>query len=125
MPVSYVIDKGNRLVVCTGTGVVTFEDIEAFRKQILRDPGFDPSFSQLGDMSDAKLDLSADEVKILAEQSPFSLRSWRALVGESLEVYGLARMFEIVRGLRGDQHIHVFRTRDEALAWLFEERKAA
>jgi hypothetical protein len=125
MPVSYVIDKENRLVISTATGVVTSEEIQGFRRQILQDPDFDPTFSQLGDLSLATLDLDADEVKVLAEGSVFSLTSRRALVGTSLEVYGLARMFEIVRGLRGDQAIRVFRTRDDALAWLLGRKQAA
>jgi hypothetical protein len=126
MPVSYVIDKENRLVISTATGVVTSDEIYAFRRQILQDPDFDPSFSQLGDLSSLDtIDLDADEVKVLAERSVFSLASRRALVGTNLEVYGLGRMFEIVRGLRGDQQIRVFRTRDEALDWLLGKQQAA
>jgi hypothetical protein len=34
-------------------------------------------------------------------------------------------MFEIVCGLRGNQHIHVFRNRDEALNWLLGKEQAA
>lgn len=119
MPVSYVIDKQNRVVVATGTGVLTAEDIWQFRREIVRDPDFDPNLSQLGVLSAVdRIDLTADEVRVLADTSPFSLTARRALVGETAEIYGLARMFEIVRGLRGDHHIRVFRSRDEALAWL-------
>jgi hypothetical protein len=126
MPVSYVIDKENRLVISTATGVVTSDEIYTFRGQILQDPDFDPSFSQLGDFSSLEtLDLDADEIKVLAERSVFSLTSRRAFVGTSLVVYGLVRMFEIVRGLRGDQQIRVFRTRDEALDWLLGKQQAA
>jgi hypothetical protein len=125
MPVSYTIDRKNKLVIATATGVLSADDIWQFRREIVRDPDFDPNLSQLGVLSDCDIDLTADEVRILAGTSLFSLHSRRALVGTSPEVYGLARMFEIVRGLRGDQHIRVFRTRDEALAWLLPKKDQA
>ena len=109
MPVSYVIDKKNRVVIVTATGVMTAHDVLEFCRQVANDPEFDPSFSQLGDVSGAEVDLSADEVRLFAQSSPFALDSRRAFVGTSPVVYGLARMFEIVRGLRGDQDIRVFR----------------
>lgn len=126
MPVSYVIDKKNRLVVGTATEVVTLDEILQSRRQMMSDPDFDPNFSQLGDLSAVtKLDVTADEVKMLAETSPFALTVRRAFVGTTLEVYGLVRMFEIVRGLRGDQQIRAFRSREEALAWLLQKEQAA
>jgi hypothetical protein len=126
MPVSYVIDKQNKLVVGTATGVLTEGDILHSRRQIRSDPDFDPSFSQLGDLTAVtSIDLSADEVRYLAQSSIFHPTTRRALVGESLEIYGLARMFSIVRGLRGDREIRVFRTRDEALAWLLLKKDQA
>ena len=126
MPLSYVIDKKNRLVLVTATGVLTVDEILEFRRQFTSDPDFDPNFSQLGDMSGVtQVVLTADEIKMLAETSPFSLTARRAFVGERPEVYGLARMFTTVRGLRGDQHTRVFRSRDEALAWLCKKDRAA
>jgi hypothetical protein len=127
MPLSYVIDKKNRLVVVTATGVLAVDEILEFRRQFSSDPDFDPDFSQLGDLSGVtKVVLTAAEIKMLAETGPFSHTARRAFVGLRPEVYGLARMFEIVRGLRGDQHVRVFHSRDEALAWLlFEKDRAA
>jgi hypothetical protein len=126
LPVSYVIDKQNKLVVATVTGVLTLDEVLATRRQLMSDPDFDPSLSQLADLSAVtELDLTAVELKMLAETSPFSLTSRRAFVGERPEVYGLARMYSIMRGLRGDQEIHVFRTRDAALAWVLKKHKAA
>jgi hypothetical protein len=92
----------------------------------LSDPDFDPSFSQLGDLSAVTgIDITADEVRIVAETSMFSLTARRALVGDSPEVYGLARMFSILRDFRGDREIRVFRSRKEALAWLLLEQDQA
>jgi hypothetical protein len=126
MPVSYVIDKANKLVVATATGVLTADDIWQFRQEVVRDPDFDPNLSQLGVLSDVdRIDLTADEIRVLADTSPFALTARRALVGETPEVYGLARMFEIMRGLRGDHHVRVFHSRAAALEWLLAGSKAA
>jgi hypothetical protein len=127
MPISYVIDKQNRLVVGTATGVLTADDILQVWRQFMSDPDFDANFSQLGDLSAVtRVDLTAAEVRMLAESNPFPRTTYNALVGQSLEVYGLARMFSTVRGLRGDDRAtRVFRTREEALAWLLQKEQAA
>ena len=126
MPVSYVIDKQNRLVVVTATGVMTLVDVLRFRREVVSDPDFDRSFSQLGDLSAATgIDLTEDEIRLLAQTSVFSLTARRAFVGEKQEVFGLARMYSIFRGLRGDRAIRVFRDRDDAVAWLLEKKHAA
>jgi hypothetical protein len=126
VPTSYVIDKQNRLVLNTATGVMTMDDILQGRRQFMSDPDFDPDYSQLADLSAVtEIDLTSAEIKMLAETSPFSLTSRRAFVGDRPEIYGLARMFSIVRGLRGDQQIRVFRTRETALAWVLKKDKAA
>jgi hypothetical protein len=126
MPVSYEIDKQNGVVLSTGEGVVTLDDVLRFRREVARDPDFDPSFSQLGDLSTAiSIDLTTDEIRMLAETSPFSLTARRAFVGDRQEVFELARMFSIFGGLRGDRAFRVFRRRHDALAWLLEKRGAA
>ncbi len=126
MPASYVIDKKNRLVIGTASGVLTLDEILQLREQLKSDPDFDPNFSQLGDFTDVvDVNLTAAAIRMLAESSPFSLTARRAFVGDNPAMYGLARMFQIVRGLRGDEQIRVFRNRDEAMAWLLEKEQAA
>lgn len=126
MPASYEIDKQKRMVVTTAWGVCTVDDVLRFREQVLKDSDFDPSFSQLADFTAVtQFDVTAGEVRMLAGMNPFSPDSRRALVAESGVVFGLARMFEILRGLKGETHIRVFRSRSEALAWLLEKEEAA
>jgi hypothetical protein len=126
MTASYRIDKQNQLVVIQAEGVLTRNNFEEVRRQLMSDPDFDPQFSLLADCSAVThVDLTAGEVRALADMSPFDLTARRAIVAKKDVVYGLARMFEIVRSLRGDQHIHVFRNCNEALAWLFIKDQAA
>jgi len=126
MPSSYVIDKERKLVITTAWGDCNAEDVLEFRKQVLRDSDFDPSFSQLADFTGVtKVDVSPDEVRMLATKSPFSTQSRRALVADNQVIFGLSKMFGILRNLRGEKLIRVFRTRSEALDWLLEKDKAA
>ena len=126
MPSSYVIDKERKLVITTAWGDCTADDVLEFRKQVLKDRDFDPSFSQLADFTGVtKVDVSPDEVRMLATKSPFSTQSRRALVADNQVIFGLSKMFGILRNLRGEKLIRVFRTRSEALDWLLERNKAA
>ena len=126
MPSSYVIDKERKLVITTAWGDCNADDVLEFRKQVLKDRDFDPSFSQLADFTGVtKVDVSPDEVRMLATKSLFSTQSRRALVADNQVIFGLSKMFGILRSLRGEKLIRVFRTRSEALDWLLEKDKAA
>ena len=126
MPASYAIDKQKRLVVTCAWGVCTAQDALEFRRQILKDENFDPSFAQLADFSAVTtIDITPGEVRMLAGDNIFSPDSRRAIVVEGQLAFGLARIFETLRGLRGDRHVRVFHTRDEALAWIFLKDRAA
>jgi hypothetical protein len=126
MTAFYRIDKQSNLVVIHAEGVLTRRNFEEVRRHMMSDPDFDPQFSMLADCSAVThVDLTAGEIRVLADMSPFDLTGRRAIVARRDVVYGLARMFEIVRSLRGDQHIRVFRNCNEALAWLFLKDQAA
>jgi len=59
---------------------------------------------------------------MLAESSPFSPDSRRALVADSPLGFGLWRVYPTIRSLRGDKNIRVFRSRTDAVGWLLWER---
>ncbi|HEY6308039.1 MAG TPA: hypothetical protein VI488_16430 [Candidatus Angelobacter sp.] len=126
MPASYVIDKQKRLVVTCAWGACTADDALEFRRQILSDSNFDPTFAQLADFTAVTtIDITPGEVRMLAWVNPFSPDSRRAIVVTNPLAFGLARIFETLRSLRGDRHIRVFRDRQEALAWIFLKDEAA
>lgn len=126
MPFSYVIDKERKLVISTAWGDCSADDVREFRKRVLSDHDFDPSFSQLADLTGVtKVNFSPDEVRMLAAKSPFSPQSRRAMVAENQMIFGLSKMYGILRNLGGDKLIRVFRTRSEALHWLLEKDQAA
>jgi hypothetical protein len=120
MPAFYKIDKPHRLVMSTASGVFDLAAALAHQDQLLRDPDFDPAYSQLLDFTHiSKIEISPEDVRKLAERSIFWPSSRRAiLVGNDLE-FGFARMFEILRENAGEMGIKVFRNLDDALAWVF------
>jgi hypothetical protein len=110
MPSSYKIDKENRLVISTGTGVLTMADALAHQEQLLKDPDFDPSFSQLLDFTHVTdVELSSEEIHRLARTTVFSANSRLAFLANSDLKLGLARMFAIIRESFGEKGIRVFR----------------
>ena len=125
MPAFYKIDKEHRVVLSTASGVFDLAAALAHQDQLLADPDFDPSYSQLLDYShvtDVRID--TNDVRKLAERSVFWPCSRRAIyVTRDIE-YGFARMFEMLRENAGEKGIRVFRNLDEALTWIFAGRDA-
>jgi hypothetical protein len=126
MPVFFKIYGERRLVMSTVSGVVTLADALAHRENLRKNPDFDPSFSQLVDLSNVtKLEFSREDVERFAQDTIFSLNSRRAAVATGDLVYGLARMFEMLRESKGEGGLRVFRHLDEALEWVLAKNAAA
>jgi hypothetical protein len=126
MPFFMRIEKERRLVMSTAYGVFNLADALEHQRQLESDPDFDPSFSQLADFRQiTKLELAADEVRLLAQKTIFSLQSRRAFVVKGDLAFGLARLFEILRETMGEQGIGVFRNLDDALEWVLARQTSA
>jgi hypothetical protein len=125
MPATYAIDKQRRLVITTVSGQLTLADALAHQNKILKDSDFDPSFSQLIDLTRASgSDLEARDIRKMAERKIFSPESRRAIVASSNLLYGFGRMFEILREGAGESGIRIFRDLDEAVDWLLSKSTA-
>ena len=119
MPISYKIDLERKIVFTTSAGVCTAAEAEAYMRQLKEDPQFQPTFRQLIDCRGSEQAVfSADDVRHIAETSLFSPNSRRAFLVRSDLQFGLARMFETYRNLRGEKGIRVFRKEEEAMDWL-------
>jgi hypothetical protein len=120
VPAFYKIAKDLRLVLSTASGIFTVGDVLAHQDQILADPDFNPSYSQLLDLTHVtKMDLSAEDICKLAERDIFLPASSRAILVTTDLGEGLARLFKILREHAGEQRIRIFRNLDEALEWVF------
>lgn len=72
-----------------------------------------------------RVELTSEELRRLAGRSIFSPASRRAAVASSDVVFGLSRMFEILRETLGETGIRVFRNLDDALDWVLAENNSA
>jgi hypothetical protein len=95
MPLSYVIDKQRRVVVSTGTGIVTFAEIRAHQDALTSDPAFVPQFNQILNFTAATdLDISTPEARVVASRKLFSPQSRRAFVASQAAIFGMGRMLQ-------------------------------
>jgi hypothetical protein len=126
MSAFYTIDKGRRLVMTSGAGPLTKEDILGHMDRLSADPDFEPDFCQLADFRHiTDIRFSSEDVRLFAERDIYSPNARRAfLVKDDLQ-FGLARMFEIHRELKGEVGIRVFRTLDELLEWVLQGQIAS
>ncbi len=122
MPVCYKIDKDRRLVVTTGYGVVTRQDIEEHQRNLWMDPDFSCTFSQMADFSRmARAEVNAADMYSFAKRSVFAPNARRAVIVPNDMAFALARLFEILRGSKGENGIRVFRTIEEGFVWIFSD----
>lgn len=122
MPCSYEIDTQQKLVVTTGSGVLTAEEMLSHQAKLGNDKNFHPDFSQLLDFTGVtSLKVDTNDVQRLAERKLYSDQARRAFVASNTLQVGLIRMFEIYRELAGGkEQMKIFSDRDEALRWLFQ-----
>ena len=120
MPAHYVIDTERRLVLTSGNGVLTFEEIKSHQDRLMADPHLDPTFNQLIDVTAVtKLDISVEEAKTLARRAVLSPASRRAVVAHEKSVYGMFRLMQTYHeGITNPSHVAVFYDRVKAVNWL-------
>lgn len=124
MPFDYAVYRDLRLVVSTGVGLVTWEQIKARQDQTKTDPSFDPEFNQIVDLSSVTgFDMSTDQTRLLARRQIFSPKSKRAFVATNPAVFGVGRMWETYTEFSNNPtEIHVFSDISSALKWIGLER---
>jgi len=120
MPLHSVIQKEQRLVITTGEGRLTLEDVKENQHRLLSDPDFDPGFNQLLDATAiTEMAITVDEIKRAVSPKVFSPTSRRAFVVSSTFMYGMARMIQTYNELsQGSTAVTIFRDRASALEWL-------
>ncbi len=120
MTFSYVVYSEHRLVISTGSGRVTWEEIKERQDQTKTDPDFNPEFNQVVDLrAVTSFDMTSEQARLLARRMIFSPRSKRAFVAASPAVFGVGRMWEIFTELSANpSQIRVFYDLPLALKWL-------
>lgn len=114
----YIIDQGRSIVLTRAWGEVTDGDLLAHVRSLAADARFKPHFNQLVDFRDAKdVDVSLAGIIKLAELNPFRSGARRAVVIHDDVLFGMARMYRILREPAVEE-FELFRSMDLALDWL-------
>ena len=122
MPLTYTIDRGLKIVVARGSGVLSEEDLRGSRERMQSDPSFSPTFAQLFDLSDVTdIEVSVPVMARIAGSSVIVPGVRHAFVGVNDIQYEMARTFATLSEPH-HQMVHVFRDRSIAEAWVLESR---
>jgi len=124
MAIRYQIDDEHRVVVTTGHGVLTDQEVFEYKQSVwshARLAGYD----ELLDMTAVdRIDIpSTERLRELARLSAamdVPVPSRVAIVANDLVTTGIARMYELFRELdpRSTRQVSVFRTVEAAVLWL-------
>ena len=126
IPSFHRIDKERRFVLSSGNGILNREEALAHQVRLLSDPDFDPRYSQLVDFTQiTQFDLSAEDIRQMAQRRVFSPDSRRAILVANELAYGFGRMFESLRDAAGERGIRVFRRLEEPLDWVLSKQEAS
>jgi len=115
--VRFTIDPHRRLVIARFEKRLTAIDIQTYAQGLHNHPSFNPSFSEIADISAVKeLPLeAADFLKLADSVDPFSVESKRAFVAKTNVQKHAARMHKI---LRSQRNFEIFQTLEEAKRWI-------
>ena len=119
MPVTFEIDPERRMVRTVASGLVTYDDLARHLAEEERDNAL--GFAEVFDGRGATTDLTPNQARALVVRTDALLRKGRfgalAIVTDDNFAFGMARMYQILAEPLPVQ-IGVFRTLDEATAWL-------
>lgn len=118
LPFKYEIDPQRRLVISRLWGAVTDDEVYEHNQKLRTDPRFDPTFSQLTDLTGVtEITVSTSMINETSLDQFFEPGTRRAMVAADDGVFGMARMYALrAEGL--GQTIEVFREEQPAREWL-------
>lgn len=123
MPITYSIDPQRSRVTLTYSGAITDQDLFAVFDRLYREPDHRVGMDELSDLRGVEVaQVTARGLQDLASRTALQLDSarqtWRvAIVAPVDVVFGLARMYELLREGSPEQ-VMVFRNLAAAERWL-------
>jgi hypothetical protein len=127
--IEFTFDARNRRRIAIWRGTIGDAEMLAAYEELARSPDFDPAADDLADLRAVKaMNTTQDGFrKLMAMFFPFDalrIPTRLAIVAVSDLVFGMSRMYELLRGDEVSEEIRVFRNYDEALAWLDDPDRA-
>ena len=124
MALSQVVDVKRRLVINVASGAVNVQELLENQEALRNDPAFEGSFRSLFDLRRiVDIDLSGEDLRAVAQGSPFNAGIRRAYVVTSRAQLGATRLYQAI--LNADRSTYkIFESYDEAVAWLDSEEGA-
>lgn len=118
----FVVDVEHRTVIVKFSKTLKAENIERYVQQLKVNAAFEPTFSEIVDLSRVeRVDLRGEDVLRLADHvDPFSFDSKRAFVTKDSAQAHQARMYQISR--MSKDKIRSFRSVEEAERWIRGDR---
>jgi hypothetical protein len=118
MPATFLIDHDDRIVRSRAWGLLIDRDLLDTQQRLREDPRFEPTYCQIFDFTAVEqLSLTADGLRALAANSPFSRDARRAIVVGTEGAYGMARMYAMLSD-RNPRFFRIFRDAPSAIKWL-------
>jgi hypothetical protein len=127
MPLEIRVEPTKRLRYAVAHGRLTDRDLLEAWGDALADPAFDPALDSLVDISEAEsfevtpagAQRLADVMEMCGKEPPPGTRPRVAFVAPTDEAFGVCRIYETYRELRGaSAHFFVTRSKAEAQCWL-------
>jgi len=117
MPARFTLDLGKRVVSVRFEGLWSVRDVAEYFEDLKRDNGFDSRFFELADLTEVvSSDVDFQAATMLSRIDPFARSGKRAFAATKAAIYGILRMYQMVRG--EEYSIGIFRTLAEAKRWL-------
>ncbi|MEM7407158.1 MAG: hypothetical protein AAF458_17800 [Pseudomonadota bacterium] len=117
MPVRSVIVPMWRFVLSEGLDILTNAEMLEHQKTLLACPRFDTAFNRLYNVSTLS-DFQVSPSQMRAMPYPYAAGAIRAIVAENDMIYGMARMYQMLRDEEHQGALHVCRRLEEALEWI-------
>jgi hypothetical protein len=121
--IRFQVDPEARIRIAFFEGVVDDQEVLGSYGALVSQPDYDPTLDDMVDMGGVeRLEVSSETVRRLVDMfTPLDtdqVVTRLAIVAPKDHVFGMARMYEILRSDAPEQ-IRVFRDRDQAERWLY------
>jgi len=125
--IAIVYDSASRRRTATFTGEITDEHLVGTYADLVQAPDYDAEADELVDLRGVtSLGVTTKGLRqlmgLFSELDKLGIKSRLAIVAPGDAVYGVARMYQMLRGDDVPEEITVFRDFAEATAWLDEGR---